>query len=107
MGLTVYILLCADDTYYTGVTSDLNRRIARHEVGYFEGSYTSTRLPVKLLWGNYFQSNLEAIAWEKKIKKWSKAKKEALIRGDFDSLRNLSVCKNETSHKNLKKAGEL
>jgi putative endonuclease len=100
MGLTVYILLCGDGTYYTGVTSNMDRRLAQHETGYFDNSYTSHRLPVKLLWGNFFQSNMEAISWEKRIKKWSKKKKEALIRGDFDALRELSICKNDTHYRN-------
>jgi putative endonuclease len=43
---------------------------------------------------------MEAISWEKRIKKWSKKKKEALIRGDFDALRELSICKNDTHYRN-------
>ena len=100
MGLSVYILLCNDGTYYTGLSSDVERRFAEHISGKYIDSYTSKRLPVQLVWSNQFQSNLEAISWEKRIKKWSKKKKEALIRGDFNALCELSECKNETHYKN-------
>ncbi|PCI09477.1 MAG: hypothetical protein COB73_05470 [Flavobacteriaceae bacterium] len=84
----VYILKCADGTYYTGVTSDLTKRIESHEEGKYKGSYTSKRLPVELVFYAEFTDINFAI--EKQIKNWSKAKKEALINGDYDALPNLA-----------------
>jgi len=89
----VYIVECKDGSYYTGVTSDLEKRINEHNSGLFKG-YTSSRLPVKLVYSNGFLNVNEAISAEKQIKGWSRAKKEALIIGDFDFLINLSKGKN-------------
>ncbi|MGV6861667.1 MAG: GIY-YIG nuclease family protein [Putridiphycobacter sp.] len=86
----VYILLCSDNTYYTGVTSNLNKRIDQHNSSYFENSYTSKRLPVRLVYYCEFIHIGDAIDKEKQIKKWSKAKKEALINGKFKLLPNLA-----------------
>ncbi|MDF1612183.1 GIY-YIG nuclease family protein [Stygiobacter electus] len=85
----VYILKCSDGSYYTGVTSNLEKRIQEHKFGILEG-YTSTRLPVELVYSNEFHDVNEAIRSEKQIKGWSRAKKEALIKGDFELLKSLS-----------------
>jgi len=85
----VYIVECKDGSYYTGVTSDLEKRINEHKSGIFKG-YTSSRLPVKLVYSNRFININEAINAEKQIKGWSRAKKEALIIGDYDLLKLLS-----------------
>ena len=86
----LYILLCSDKTYYTGVTNNLERRITEHQNGISEQSYTYSRRPVELLYQEMFTDFNLAFDWETKIKKWSKAKKEALIRGDFDLLKTIS-----------------
>ena len=86
----LYILLCSDKTYYTGVTNNLERRITEHQKGISEQSYTYSRRPVELLYHQMFTDFNLAFDWETKIKKWSKAKKEALIRGDFDLLKTIS-----------------
>ncbi|NOQ75218.1 MAG: GIY-YIG nuclease family protein [Crocinitomix sp.] len=86
----VYMLECSDDTYYVGLTSDLLKRLRRHESGFYENSYTASRLPVKLVFNTYCFSFNSAMLTEKQIKKWSRAKKEALIQGKFDELPNLS-----------------
>lgn len=86
----VYILKCIDDTYYTGMTSDLQLRINQHETGFFKRGYTSYRLPVQLEFYCSFQNVKDAIEMEKQIKKWSKSKKESLINGDYESLQNLA-----------------
>ena len=86
----VYLLECSDKNYYTGVTNDIERRLKEHENGINQESYTYSRRPVKLKWFEEFQYIDKAIAFEKKIKKWSKAKKEALIEEDFDELAELS-----------------
>ncbi|MCF6130120.1 GIY-YIG nuclease family protein [Flavobacterium sp. AS60] len=84
------MLKCSDTTYYTGVTSNLTQRIYRHEIGYFPDCYTFSRRPVTLVFYAEFTDINFAIEKEKQIKKWSKAKKEALIRGDYDLLPNLA-----------------
>tara|TARA_B100001109_G_C18845735_1_gene466736 strand:- start:937 stop:1236 length:300 start_codon:yes stop_codon:yes gene_type:complete len=86
----LYLLECSDKTYYTGVTNDIERRLKEHENGINPDSYTHSRRPVELKWFEEFQYIDKAIAFEKKIKKWSKAKKQALIEGDFDILPKLS-----------------
>jgi putative endonuclease len=86
----VYILKCADNFYYVGLTADLGQRLKEHQEGFFEGSYTSKRLPVELVYNCHFPTYSEAFAKERQIKKWSRAKKEALVNGDFDKLPNLS-----------------
>ncbi|MGY6647495.1 GIY-YIG nuclease family protein [Wenyingzhuangia sp. IMCC45574] len=86
----VYILYCSDNTYYTGITNNLNRRVEEHETGKHFNSYTSRRLPVQLVYYCSFTNPEVAIAKEKQIKKWSKAKKEALIDGEYEKLPNLA-----------------
>ncbi|WP_454060368.1 GIY-YIG nuclease family protein [Elizabethkingia ursingii] len=86
----VYILLCSDNTYYTGVTEDVFRRFNEHQDGKYFGSYTYNRRPVVLVYYVIFSDIKEAILFEKKLKKWSKAKKEALINGQYEDLPNLA-----------------
>ena len=86
----VYILKCLDNTYYTGVTSNLIDRIFKHDTGFYPECYTFKRRPLELVFYCEFTDINLAIDKEKQIKKWSKAKKEALINGDFDSLINLA-----------------
>ena len=81
----VYILKCSDESYYTGVTSNLEKRLNEHNSGLIKG-YTSERLPVELVYSNRFTDVNHAIRVEKQIKGWGIAKKEALIRGDFEAL---------------------
>jgi putative endonuclease len=94
----VYILLCADSSYYTGITNNLVRRFYEHNNSKDELSYTFSRRPTKLIYFETFKYVMNAIAREKQIKKWSRAKKEALITGNYNLLHELSSCKNETSH---------
>ncbi|MBT8266490.1 MAG: GIY-YIG nuclease family protein [Bacteroidia bacterium] len=86
----VYILNCADKTFYTGITSNLNQRIKDHISGKDPKSYTSKRRPVKLVFYCEFTDIQLAIAKEKQIKKWSRSKKIALINNQFDDLKNLA-----------------
>ena len=86
----VYILKCSDNTYYTGVTSKLTQRLFQHETGFYPDCYTAERRPVSLVFYAEFTDINFAIEKEKQIKKWSKAKKEALINGDYDDLPNLA-----------------
>ena len=86
----VYMLRCGDDSYYIGSTrGSLEDRVAQHNAGNF-GGYTATRRPVVLVWHQEFQYITDAIAAERQLKGWNRAKKEALIRGDFDLLHALA-----------------
>src|SRR4029453_1914323 len=91
MGCFVYMLLCSDDSYYVGSATgdDLTRRIAEHEAGTYPG-YTFSRRPVRLVWSEHFEQITDAIAVERKLKGWSRAKKEALTRSDWQSIRQLA-----------------
>jgi putative endonuclease len=91
MGAYVYMLSCADGSYYIGsaTSADLSQRISEHESGLRTG-YTQSRRPVRLVWSEYFDRVTDAIAVERKLKGWSRAKKAALIAGDWQSLSNLS-----------------
>ncbi len=86
----VYILECSDRTYYTGVTSNLEKRVFEHKSGKHQDSYTYSRRPLKLVFYCEFTDINMAIEKEKQIKKWSKVKKEALIKGDYLALPNLA-----------------
>jgi putative endonuclease len=89
-GAFLYIVRCTDGSYYIGITrTSLDIRIAQHNVGTFPG-YTSTRRPVELLYSQWFERITDAIENERKLKRWSRAKKEALIRGDFAILKQLA-----------------
>ena len=85
----VYILRCSDGSYYTGRTEDPNRRLQQHQAG--EGSqWTQRRLPVTLVYAQEFPTEEDALRAEQQIKGWSRAKKEALMAGDYDTLKWLS-----------------
>lgn len=86
----VYLLKCFDNTYYTGVTSNLESRLLQHQSGFYPNCYTFKRRPLELVFYAEFTDINFAIEKEKQIKKWSKAKKEALINGDFEALPNLA-----------------
>jgi putative endonuclease len=78
----VYILRCKDDSLYTGITNNLERRLNEHNDGMLTNAYTYKRRPVILEFYQEFTEPNQAIYFEKKLKKWSKVKKEALINGD-------------------------
>jgi putative endonuclease len=81
-----YIVRCRDGSYYAGsARGDLEKRTAEHNAGTY-GGYTSRRRPVDLVWSCEFQQITDAISAERQIKGWSRAKKEALIRGDENAL---------------------
>jgi putative endonuclease len=89
-GIYVYILRCADGSYYTGTARlGLEKRVAQHNDATF-GGYTACRRPVMLVFSNWFDRYGDGIAAERQIKGWSRAKKEALIRGDYPLLQELS-----------------
>jgi putative endonuclease len=98
----VYIVLCSDASYYTGISNNPDRRVWEHNEGLDTESYTYSRRPVTLVFSAVFNNVLEAIEAEKRIKGWSRKKKEALINNDFDLIKELAKCKNDTSHTNFK-----
>lgn len=85
----VYILKCSDESYYVGHTDDLETRIEKHITGKWD-SYTALRLPIELVFKQEFDSRSAALALEQKIKGWSRRKKEALICGDYEKLKEYS-----------------
>ena len=89
MPFWAYMLHCADRSFYVGHTDDLDARIGAHQSGLIRG-YTCTRLPVKLVWADEFPSRYEALQAERQIKGWSRAKKLALIRGDWSLISALA-----------------
>ncbi|MDO9564584.1 MAG: GIY-YIG nuclease family protein [Bradyrhizobium sp.] len=91
MGVFVYMLRCADNSFYVGSATgdDLSPRIDQHNAGAYPG-YTFSRRPVVLVWSEYFDRATDAIAAERKIKGWSRAKKEASIRSDWTEVSRLS-----------------
>ena len=90
MAAWTYMLRCRDGSYYVGCTTNLEQRMGEHLAGVHEG-YTSARLPVELVWSENFQHINDAIAAERQIKGWSRAKKSALIAGDWQRVQALSV----------------
>jgi putative endonuclease len=91
MGVYVYMLRCADNSFYVGSATgdDLSPRIDQHNAGTYLG-YTFTRRPVVLVWSEYFDRITDGIAVERQIKGWSRAKKEALIQSDWAEVSRLS-----------------
>jgi len=89
-GAHVYMLRCADGSYYVGSARlGLERRLSEHNNGTYAG-YTSKRLPVELVWSQQFLDITDAIAVERQIKGWSRAKKDALIVGDYGTIQSLA-----------------
>jgi putative endonuclease len=91
MGVYVYMLRCADGSYYVGSATgdDLAIRVDQHNAGAYKG-YTFTRRPVVLVWSEHFDRITDGIAAERQIKGWSRAKKEALLRSDWTRVIELS-----------------
>lgn len=86
----MYILLCADGSYYTGSTNDLERRILQHQEG--EGSnHTKKRLPIRLIYFEEYERIDLAFYREKQVQGWSRKKKEALINGNPELLPQLAI----------------
>jgi len=89
-GAHVYMLRCADGSFYVGSARlGLDRRVSEHSNGTY-GGYTSKRRPVVLVWAEHFPDITDAIAVERQFKGWSRAKKEALIRGDWAAVQTLA-----------------
>ena len=89
MSFWLYILCCADSSYYVGHTDDLEKRLAQHQAGEIAG-HTAARRPLQLVFARGFPSREEALAAERQIKGWRRAKKEALIKGDWEEVSRLA-----------------
>ncbi|HYW15775.1 MAG TPA: GIY-YIG nuclease family protein, partial [Allosphingosinicella sp.] len=90
MSFWTYILRCSNGIYYTGHTDDLDRRIAEHQSGAIRG-YTFDKRPVELMWAEEFPTRAEALEAELRVKAWSRAKKEALIAGNWAQLSEAAI----------------
>jgi putative endonuclease len=88
MPFWVYMLRCRDSSFYTGHTDNLEFRIAQHHTGE-TGGYTASRLPVELVYTQECTTREEALAAERQLKGWSRKKKEAMLRGDWDEVKRL------------------
>ena len=98
IGAYVYMVRCSDGKYYAGSTRDeLEKRISEHNAGAY-GGYTSKRRPVVLVYSQHFEQITDAIEVERQLKGWSRAKKEALIAGDFDRVSRLARSKQTKPH---------
>ena len=85
----VYILKCADQSFYVGHCHNIPERVSRHNSAQ-GATWTASRRPVTLAYYESFESKIDAIKREKQIKRWSRAKKQALIDGDLQMLHNLA-----------------
>jgi predicted GIY-YIG superfamily endonuclease len=90
MSFWVYILRCADGSYYTGHTDNLEKRISEHTTGAIASCYTFKRRPLELVFSQDFPTREEALASEQQIKGWSRKKKEAMTRGDWAEVSRLA-----------------
>ena len=90
MAFWVYILRCADASYYTGHTDNLEKRIGEHTAGAIASCYTFKRRPLELVFSQDFTTREEALASEQRIKGWSRKKKEAMMRGDWTEVSRLA-----------------
>ncbi|HEX5257370.1 MAG TPA: GIY-YIG nuclease family protein [Sphingomicrobium sp.] len=96
MTFYAYMLHCRGGYFYTGHTEDLEQRIGEHKSGLVRG-FTSDHLPVELVWSQEFETRYEAVSAERRIKGWSRAKKMALIRGDWAEISALAKGKGSPS----------
>jgi len=96
----MYILQCADGSYYTGSTKNLEMRLAQHQNGK-GANHTKKRLPVQLVYFEEYDRVEQAFYREKQVQGWSRKKKEALIKNMPDELKKLSECMNESHCKNF------
>ena len=92
----VYILRCSDGSYYTGSYrgADIATRVSQHNLGVYDNAYTKRRRPVALIWSENFTRAEDAIKLERQIKGWSREKKDAFIKGDWDKLSELAKRRN-------------
>ncbi len=100
MTFHTYLLRCANQAYYCGHTDNLDTRLQQHHDGLI--GYTAKLKPVELVWQGEFGTRIEAIEFELKIKGWSRAKKEALIEGEWGKINTLSKSKKVSSFNSVR-----
>ena len=104
MPYVVYILECSDGSYYTGSAADISRRLWEHETGALSSAYTYSRRPVKLVWNSeVVERYSDALRFESQIKGWSRAKKEALIRGNYEAVHDVVKHERKQREQNKRK----
>ena len=104
MPYRVYILLCSDGSYYTGSAADVEKRVCEHNDGAMRDSYTFSRRPVKLIWVSEEVARYsDALRFERQVKGWSRAKKDALMRGDYDAIHGIVKYERKRREKDKKK----
>ncbi len=86
MSFFTYMLECADHSFYIGHTDNMQQRLSQHVHAAFPSCHTAKRLPVSVVWMQEFASRDDAFRAERKIKKWSQAKKRALAQGQWDLI---------------------
>jgi putative endonuclease len=96
----LYILECSDGTYYTGSTIDLHKRLWQHKNG-LGANHTKKRLPVKLVYLEVYERIVNAYFREKQIQGWTHAKKQALIKKNYDEIHKLAECQNVSHFLNI------
>ena len=96
----VYIVKCSDNSYYIGLTNNIQDRIWQHNFGHASKSYTFYRRPVILVFCEAFLDINQAIAFEKQIKGWTVKKKEVLIKREWEKLKELAKCTNISHYLN-------
>lgn len=96
----MYILECADGSYYTGSTIDLERRLWQHQTG-VGANHTAKRLPVELVYCEFFEHVADAFRREKQVQGWTRQKKEALMAGDSNLLHQFAECQNDSHFQQL------
>ncbi|MDJ1182144.1 GIY-YIG nuclease family protein [Roseofilum casamattae] len=94
----MYILKCSDGSFYTGSTKDLSRRLWEHQNG-FGANHTKQRLPVTLVYAEYYDHVADAFHREKQVQGWSRKKKIALMNTDWNRLHILAECQNESHYR--------
>ena len=96
----MYILECVDGSYYTGSTIDLERRLWQHQNG-LGANHTAKRLPVKLVYCEFFEHVVDAFRREKQVQGWTRRKKKALMVGDSNLLHQFAECQNDSHFQQL------
>ena len=104
MPYRVYILLCSDGSYYTGSAADVEKRVCEHQDGVMQTSNTYTRRPVKLIWASEeVERYSDALRFERQVKGWSRVKKEALMRNEFNAIHEIVKIERRQREKNKKR----
>ena len=101
----MYILECVDGSYYTGSTIDLERRLWQHQNG-LGANHTAKRLPVNLVYCEFFEHVADAFKREKQVQGWTRRKKEALMAGDSNMLHQFAECQNDSHFQQLYQCGD-